>query len=113
MVEKTLIVIITLIFSISSWWWSNRQNDAETFYEVQLYERDAVITQLSRLALQQVQGKTPEEVQTLFQSLYPQNDALLENGILFSGPLGVRFAKGGVVSGFYLPWEEIEKASPQ
>ena len=33
MVEKTLIAIIALIFLISSWWWSDRQNATENFYE--------------------------------------------------------------------------------
>ncbi len=59
MVEKTLIVIITLLFLMSSWWWANRQDAVKEFYEHQLRDRDAVISQLSILALPQVKGKTP------------------------------------------------------
>ena len=85
MVEKTLIAIIALVFLISSWWWSNRQNATESFYENQLRERDTVITQLRTLALPQVKGKTPKQVQALFQDLYPQYDVRQDNGVLFSG----------------------------
>ena len=113
MVEKTLIVIITLLFLMSSWWWTNRQDAMVEFYEHQLRERDAVISQLSTLALPQVKGKTPEKVQALFQNLYPQHDARLDNGMLFSGSLGVRFAEGGAATGFFVPGDEIDTAPSQ
>ncbi len=113
MVEKTLIVIITVLFLMSSWWWTNRQDATVEFYEHQLRERDAVISQLSTLGLPQVKGKTSEKVQALFQNLYPQHDARLDNGMLFSGSLGVRFAKGGAATGFFLPGDEIDTAPSQ
>jgi len=113
MVEKTLIVIITLLFLMSSWWWTNRQEATVESYEHQLRERDAVISQLSTLALLQVEGKTPETVQVLFQNLYPQHDTRLDNGMLFSGSLGLRFTKDGGATGFLLPGDEIDTAPSQ
>jgi len=113
MVEKTLIVIITVLFLMSSWWWTNRQDATEEFYEQQLRERDAVISQLSTLALSQLKGKTPQKVQALFQNLYPEHNARFDNGMLFSGSLGVRFAKGGAAKGFVLPWDEIDTSPSQ
>ena len=113
MVEKTLIVIITLVFVLSSWWWSNRQNATENFYEEQLRERDVVITQLSALALPQVQGKTSAQVQDLLQGLSPKQDMQRDKDILFSGPLGIRFSKDDVATGFFLPGDAIETAPAQ
>jgi hypothetical protein len=113
MVEKTLIAIIALVFLISSWWWSNRQNTMEIFYENQLRERDTVITQLRTLALPQVKGKTPEQVQALFQEFYHEYDVRQENGLLFAGVLGVRFSDDDVATGFYLPWDESKKTPSQ
>lgn len=113
MVEKTLIAIIAAVFLISSWWWSHRQNATENFYEGQLRERDTVITQLRTLALPQVKGKTPEQVKALFQELYSQYDVRHDDGVLFSGLLGVRFSDGAAATGFYLPWDDSKKTPSQ
>ncbi len=113
MVEKTLLLIITFVFLLTCWWWSNRQEATENFYEEQLRERDAVIIQLCILAVPQVQGKTPKKVQTLFQNLYPQHDVRQEEGIIFSGALGVRFSKDAVATGFFLPGDVIEETPSQ
>jgi hypothetical protein len=113
MVEKTLLLIITFIFLVTCWWWSNRQEATENFYEEQLRERDAVVAQLCTVALPQVQGKSPEQVQELFQGLYPQHDVHHDNGVIFSGELGVRFSEKAIATGFFLPWDDIEKAPSQ
>lgn len=112
MIEKTLIVIIAVVFLASSWWWSNLQDATENFYEEQLRVCEAVITQLGTLALPQVQGKTPEKVQALFRNLYPQQDVRYDDGIVFSGALGVRFSEDAA-AGFVLPWDETQEASSQ
>jgi len=78
-----------------------------------LRERDAVISQLSLLALPQVKGKTPEKVQALFQNLYPQQSVGHKNDIVFSGELGVSFSEDAVVAGFVFPWDIIKETSSQ
>jgi len=113
MVEKTLLLIITFIFLVTCWWWSNRQETTENFYEEQLRKRDAVVTQLCTLALPQVQGKSSEQVQELFQGLYPQREVHYDNGVVFSGKLGVRFSEEAIATGFFLPWNKIEKTLSQ
>ena len=110
MVEKTLIVIIAIVFVLSSWWWSHRQDATENFYEEQLHQRDAVTAQLRTLALPQVEGKTPAQVQELLQELYPQHKIHRDKDILFSGHLGVLFLEGDVATGFLLPGDDIETA---
>jgi len=109
MVEKTLIVIIAVLFMLSSWWWSHRQNAAEAFYELQLRERDVLITQLRILALPQIQGTSREQVQVLFRNLYPQLDITLDDGMVAAGMLGVRFSEDDSATGFWLPWDAVKK----
>lgn len=104
MVERTLIVIIAVVFFAASWWWSHRQNTTEDFYEAQLHERDAVIAQLCALALPQVQGKTPEQVQALFKNLYPAHEVRLEENAVYAGILGARFSEEKTAAGLFLPW---------
>lgn len=112
MVERTLIVIIALLFFASSWWWSHRQNNTVDFYEVQLRDRDNVISQLCLLALPQVRDKSPEQVRALFAELYPGQDVREEDGDVLAGLLGVRFAEGGAAE-LYLPWNDKKNSSPQ
>lgn len=109
MVEKTLIAIIALVFLISSWWWSDRQNATENFYEDQLRERDTVITQLRTLALPQVKGKTPEQVQALFKTLYPAHEVRLEDNSVYAGVLGVQFSEDEAAEGLFLPWDTVKQ----
>ena len=109
MVEKTLIGIIALVFLISSWWWSERQNATENFYENQLRERDTVITQLRTLALPQVKGKTPEHVQVLFKALYPAYEVRLEDNSVYAGVLGVQFSEDEAAEGLSLPWDTVKQ----
>jgi hypothetical protein len=113
MIEKALIAIIAAVFLFSSWWWANRQSAAERFYEQQLRERDAVIAQLSTLALPQVKGKTGKKVQELFRNIYPQQEVRQEDGIIFSGALGVSFSEDAVATGFVLPWGTSEETPSQ
>lgn len=108
MVEKTLIAIIALVFLISSWWWSDRQNATENFYEAQLRERDTVITQLRTLALPQVKAKTPEQVQVFFKTLYPEHEVRLEENSVYAGVLNVRFSEDGAAEGLFLPWDPVK-----
>jgi hypothetical protein len=113
MVEKTLIGIIALVFLISSWWWSDRQNATENFYENQLRERDTVITQLRTLALPQLKAKTPEQVQVLFKTLYPEYEVRLEDNAVYAGVLSVRFSEDGAAEGLSLPWDAIKQTPLQ
>jgi len=113
MVEKTLIVIIAVVFFMASWWWSNRQNATEDFFEAQLRERDALIAQLSTLALPQVQGKTPEQVRALFKTLFPSHEVRLEDNAVYLGDLGVRFSEDGAAEGLSLPWNTVKQIPPQ
>lgn len=113
MVEKALIAIITAVFLMSSWWWSNRQNDTVNFYEEQLRERDTVITQLCSMALPQVQGKTSVQVQELLRDLYPQYDMRDENGVFFAGSLGVCFSDEKAATGFFFPWDAADSVPSQ
>jgi len=103
MVERTLIVIIAVVFFMASWWWSNRQNATEDFYEAQLRERDAVLAQLRILALPQIQGKTPEQVQVFFKTVFPAHEVRLEDNAVYAGDLGVRFSEDGSVEGLSVP----------
>ena len=100
--------IITLVFLLSSWYWSNRQQVSETFYAEQLQKRDAAIEQLHMLALPQVQGKTSAQVEKLFQNLYPQHEVRDDNGVLFAGELGVCFSDEKVATGFFAPGDAAE-----
>jgi hypothetical protein len=113
MVEKTLIAIIAVVFLISSWWWSGRQNATEKFYEDQLRERDTVITQLRTLAQPQVKGKTPEEIQVLFKTLYPEYEVRLEGNTVYAGVLSVRFSGEGAAEGLFLPWDTVKQTPLQ
>lgn len=113
MVEKTLIAIIAVVFLISSWWWSDRQNATEDFYENQLRERDTVITQLRTLALPQVKGKTPEQVQVLFKNLYPEHEVRLEDNSVYAGVLVVRFSEDGAAECLSMPWETVKQTPLQ
>ncbi len=113
MVEKTLIGIIALVFLISSWWWSDRQNATENFYGNQLRERDTVITQLRTLALPQLKAKTPEQVQVLFKTLYPEYEVRLEDNAVYAGVLSVRFSEDGAAEGLSLPWDAIKQTPLQ
>jgi hypothetical protein len=108
MVERTLIFIIAVVFFGASWWWSNRQHATEDFYEAQLRVRDAAIGQLCALALPQVQGKTPEQVQALFTNLYPAQQVRLEDNAVYAGDLGVRFSEEKKAAGLFLPWGAIK-----
>jgi hypothetical protein len=111
MVEKTLIAIIALVFLISSWWWSQRQNATEKVYEAQLRERDTVITQLRTLAQPQVKGKTPEQVQALFKTLYPEYEVRLEDNAVYAGVFIVRFSEDGAAEGLSMLWD-TDKQTP-
>jgi hypothetical protein len=113
MVEKTLIAIIALVFLISSWWWSDRQNTTENFYKNQLRERDTVITQLLTLALPQVKGKTPEQVQILFKTLYPTQEVRLEDNSVYAGVLVVRFSENEAAEGLSMLWETVKQTPLQ
>lgn len=113
MIEKTLIAIIAVVFLLSSWWWSNRQSATENFYEAQLSERDAVITQLRTLALPQVQNQTPKTVQDLFHDLFPRQEVRHEKDVVFSGVVGVRFSEDAKAIGFLLPWDVVNETSSQ
>jgi len=103
MVEKTLIVIIAVVFFLASWWWSHRQNATEDFFAGELRVRDALIAQLAALALPQIQGKTPEQVRTLFKNLYPATEVRLQDGVVYAGDLGVRFSEDETAEGLSLP----------
>ncbi len=103
-----MIFIIAVVFFGASWWWSNRQHATEDFYAAQLRSRDAVIGQLCALALPQVQGKTPEQVQALFAKLYPAYEARLEENAVYAGDLGVRFSEEATAAGLFLPWGTIK-----
>jgi hypothetical protein len=113
MIERTLISIIAVVFLLSSWWWANRQDATERFYEEQLRGRDAVITQLHILALPQVKGKTVKNIQGLLQTLYPQQDVRHEEGIIFAGVLGIRFSEESLAEGFVFPWDRIKETPSQ
>ena len=113
MVEKALLSIITVIFLVTCWWWSNRQEATVNFYEEQLRERDAVVAQLCTVALPQVLGKAPAPVPELFQGLYPQHDVHYDNGVVSSGELGVRFSEEAIATGFFLPWDDSGTAPSQ
>jgi hypothetical protein len=113
MVEKTLIVIIALIFVLSSWWWSHRQEVTVNFYEVQLNQRDGVTEQLRMLALPQVKGKTSAQVRDLLQELYPQYVIQSDKGALVSGNLVILFSEDDVATRFFLPGDTIEAAPSQ
>ena len=103
MVERTLLAIIVVVFFAAGWWWSNRQQNTEKFFQAQLRERDTAITQLCTLALPQVRGKTPAQVQNLFKDLYPNNELRQDNGMILSGQVGVIFVEDAA-TGLYLPW---------
>lgn len=113
MVERTLLVIIALVFVLSSWWWSHRQQATVSFYEEKLSQRDAVTEQLHMLALPQVKGKTPAQVRDLLQELYPQHAIQGDKGALVSGNLGVLFSEEGVATRFFLPGDDIETVPSQ
>jgi len=113
MVEKTLIAIIAVVFLISSWWWSDRQNATENFYEAQLRERDAVMAQLRTLALPQVQGKTPEQVLVLFKTLFSAYEVRLEDNAVYAGDLGVRFSEDEAAEALSLPWDTARQIPQQ
>jgi hypothetical protein len=104
MVERALIFIIAVVFFGASWWWSSRQQATEAFSAAQLRQRDAVIEQLCALALPQVQGKSPEQVQALFTNLYPAYEVRLEDNAVYAGDLGVRFSEDSTAAGLFPPW---------
>ncbi len=109
MVERTLIAIIAAVFVLSSWWWSHRQNATESFYELQLRERDAAIAQLRTMALPQIRGKPRAQVQTLVRDLYPQLDIISDDGMVAAGLLSVRFSEDDTATDFWLPWDAPKK----
>ena len=79
------------------------------FTKTQLRERDTVITQLRTLALPQVKGKTPEQVQVLFKTLYPEHEVRLEDNSVYAGVLSVRFSEDGAAEGLFLPWDAVKQ----